>query len=111
VACQRYRLFLNGSDVSVGDTPWEANAAPLRLAHVVGVDNIYSEYCAPPISVRRHPAFPRACRTEKASGIVVSGFRKEDLDSTADMIPKANSAMRFRFHGQMVAVEEGRRPL
>jgi hypothetical protein len=46
----------------------------------------------------------------KGDWIVVAGFRREDLGSMTDRIPAPGSAMRLRFRGQTVSVEEPHKP-
>ncbi len=63
-----------------------------------------------PADIRQAAHLPARVPDGKGVWIVVSGFRREDLGATAEMIPAAGSAMRFRFRGQMVPVDQRDKP-
>jgi hypothetical protein len=53
---------------------------------------------------------PASVSDGKGVWIVVSGFRKEDLGAKADLLPQPGSAMRYKFRGQTVSLEEPPKP-
>lgn len=53
---------------------------------------------------------PASVPDGKGVWIVVSGFGKEDLGAKVDLVPKPGSAMRYKFRGQMVPIEEPPKP-
>ncbi|NLY00635.1 MAG: hypothetical protein GXY83_31445 [Rhodopirellula sp.] len=62
----------------------------------------------PPDVRQAASVLPASLPDGKGTWIVVSGFRREDLGATAEMLPEPGSAMRLQFRGQMVSVESKR---